>query len=112
MAQWMISIRSINKHKQLLVDKGNNESDVEVFKKAKDIYVKIKQKYPNYVVELISRKKAFAPKEKIKYDYVYCPYCRKDRKFQYNYTTGYSHCPVCNISDKEYYVKKYNNLWK
>lgn len=107
----MISIRNSNTHKKLLIDKDSNETDIELFNEVKEIFKDIKQKYPNHIVELISRKKAFRPKNKAKKGYIYCPYCRQDRIFQTKASTGNKHCPVCNISDRDYYVRQYNNLW-
>ena len=111
MAHWMVSIRNRNKHKNIMIEKEGNETAIETYQKAKQLYLEITDKYPQYTVELISRHKAFPPKHTIKRGYVYCPYCRVDRLFQTDTYTGYKHCPVCGISDMDYYVRDYNNLW-
>jgi hypothetical protein len=40
----------------------------------------------------------------------WCPFCQSFQKFKAA-EGGYLHCPICGISDSEYYVKRYNNLW-
>lgn len=110
-AQWMISVRRGNKHQYIMVDKNDYETDVEVFERAKQRYLQIKEKYQDFTVELISRKKAFAPKQDKQRGHLYCPYCRVNRRFQNIEKTGNKHCPICNISDADYYVRKYNKLW-
>lgn len=110
---WQIIIRKGNKRKDLMFKRREGENDKELFNRVKDYYLSLKEKYPEYTIEVISRKFAFPPKEghKSKIGYLYCPYCRKDRKFLYDHRTGYKHCSICGISDMDYYVRKYNNLW-
>jgi hypothetical protein len=40
----------------------------------------------------------------------YCPYCQR-WEYWVSSEGKYKHCPVCGISDSEFYVKKYNGLW-
>ena len=41
---------------------------------------------------------------------LWCPYCRGWRKFDAN-QEGYTVCEVCSVSDMDYYIRRYNNLW-
>jgi len=40
----------------------------------------------------------------------WCPYCQQ---WEYWKATegGYKKCPICGVSDSDYYVKTYNNIW-
>jgi len=39
----------------------------------------------------------------------WCPYCVDHRQFVYNSTIEQDQCNVCGITDRDYYVRKYNN---
>lgn len=41
---------------------------------------------------------------------LWCPYCREWRKFGEN-QIGYTVCEVCGISNRDYYIRRYNHLW-
>jgi hypothetical protein len=41
----------------------------------------------------------------------YCPYCRQQDIWKKDFF-GNQICPVCGISDNDYYVKLYNHLWR
>ena len=41
---------------------------------------------------------------------LWCPYCRGWREFGEN-QVGYTVCEVCGISNRDYYTRRYNNLW-
>jgi len=47
----------------------------------------------------------------LKVNQMWCPYCStpvvfvKDKKF------GVKRCPICGISDRDYYVKRLNSKW-
>ena len=41
----------------------------------------------------------------------YCPYCGQVNYLVVNSTTGYKHCPICNISTQDYEFKRNNHLW-
>lgn len=111
-APWAISVRTGTKNKIVLFPRRENETVKDTYLRVKDYYLALKEKYPQYTVEIISRKIAVPPKHKPKRGYYYCPYCIKDRLFQYDSETKYSHCPICGISDEDFYVKKYNGLFK
>lgn len=87
------------------------------FKDAKRIALKAKDKYrgrPEVQVEIISRLKAFPPPE----DYRrvgkrrWCPYCGKVRLFKLDRVWNSRRCPVCGISEADFYVRHYNKLWE
>lgn len=76
-------------------------------------------KAKDLVPELISVRKAFIQKrEQLKPPNVgmtWCPYCVKWRHFNLTrlrratyLSPAANRCPVCGISDEDYYVKKYN----
>jgi hypothetical protein len=105
--KWGISIRSPKASKQIIKDS---------FKVAKALALKAKEKYsdrPDVQVDLISRTKAFAPPR----DFIprgkryWCPYCTKERMFKKSIRKDAKVCPVCGISDRDWYVKTYNHLW-
>lgn len=58
----------------------------------------------NVSVYELSIVKAIPPKEEV--FNTYCPYCQSDLDWR-----GEGHCPVCTISDSDFYVKQYNGLW-
>lgn len=39
---------------------------------------------------------------------IWCPYCAEERRFVYSTRIESKKCPVCGISDRDFYVKKYN----
>lgn len=43
----------------------------------------------------------------LKMQFTYCPYCGCIEHWNWNH-----HCPVCNMSDEDFYVKTYNNSWR
>lgn len=44
---------------------------------------------------------------------LWCPYCRDWRKFvSARYDSGLKICEICDISTRDFYVRKFNNLWK
>ena len=67
-------------------------------------------KFPSIKIEIISCLKAYPPSGKGKKGEWWCPYCRRWRKFKSNGYLGVKQCKVCGVSDREWYVKKYNGL--
>lgn len=108
---WQISVRKGEKRKDIIIPSENGD-ELQGYKKAKKTYQILKEKYPTYIIDIISRTMAFPPKKPITRGSYYCPYCRKDRKFVIKNSTGYKHCTICGISDQDFYVKKYNGLWR
>lgn len=108
MSRWGVSIRTAKIHKMVIYDG---------FKKAKQVALDTKKKYadrPEITVELISRTKAFAPPSDLKLTHGdwWCPYCCKPRHFYWDDVFDLHRCPVCGMTDHNYYVKNYNHLWK
>lgn len=42
----------------------------------------------------------------------WCPYCGEPRKFYILDYPGSRQCEICHISDHDFYVRKFNNLFK
>ena len=43
---------------------------------------------------------------------LWCPYCRDWRKFvSVQYDSNLKICEICGISTRDFYVRKFNNLW-
>lgn len=49
---------------------------------------------------------------KLKRGQYWCPYCSNPVKFINDEKLGVKRCPICGISNRDYYVKKVNNLWQ
>lgn len=58
---------------------------------------------------LVHSKPAPPSSEKV-HGRMWCPYCRRWRKFAAD-QTGYTVCEVCGVSDMDYYIRRYNHLW-
>lgn len=43
---------------------------------------------------------------------LWCPYCARVTKFRRHYRLDLCYCERCGISDRDFYVRKANNLWK
>jgi len=44
---------------------------------------------------------------------LWCPYCRDWRKFvSAQYDSSLKICEICGISTRDFYVRKFNNLWE
>jgi len=46
---------------------------------------------------------------KLKYGFVWCPYCSMPIKLVKDKNLGISKCPICAISEKDYWMKKVNS---
>lgn len=105
---WAISIRTPRTSK-LIKFKAHPKKAVE---KAKEVKMKFRDN-SEITVELISVTKAFAPPEdfKRKGNKWWCPYCRKIRVFKLDKVFDIKRCPVCGIGERDWYVRRYNNLW-
>lgn len=49
----------------------------------------------------------FTPKKKN----LWCPYCGEERVFITNSYLDLKQCPVCDMSDRDFYIRNYNNIW-
>ncbi len=41
---------------------------------------------------------------------MFCPYCANKVVFKRHKSRGVKVCPICGISERDYYVKKINNI--
>lgn len=111
---WMISIRTENQRKDITIEAREQETPQETYRRAKKLVDKIKgQVGKRATVDLISKTVAFKPKGVKPYSsWYWCPYCNQWRVFLYNDYTGVNQCNICGISDQDFYIKKYNKLWR
>jgi hypothetical protein len=91
-----------------IFEKRANETDGQVLTRAKAMKQQLLHK--GNIVEILSRKIAFAPPKgaKLKRHEWWCPYCCKPRVFVEDSISGYKKCCICGISTADFYVKKYN----
>lgn len=107
----VIIIRSNRKEKILY------HSGLQYFanKEARDIFVNtIKKEFGNINLEIydVDIHQAHAPEDsdlKVRGKY-WCPYCNGYHKFK-NWGKQYKKCEICGMSDADFWVRKYNNLW-
>lgn len=101
---------------------NRNHRHVEKFGKRKGPYGAVQYKErmeerfshrSDITVNMINITKATPPEEETKKrkGELYCPYCCKVRKFQIDAYLGKKYCPVCGVSDREFYVRTYNHTW-
>lgn len=111
---WVISVRSGINRKDFTLWSGENETPQEAYKRVKRHADKLKEKVgDNATVDIISYTVTFSPKgEKTRRGQLWCPYCNKWRHFKYDDYLGVNKCNICGISDRDFYVCKYNGLWK
>ena len=110
---WMVSVRTKNQRKDLMIETKGQETPQETYRRAKKLVEKIKKQVgKRATVDLISKTVAFKPKGVKPYrSWYWCPYCNQWRVFLYNDYLGVNRCNICGISDRDFYVRKYNNLW-
>ena len=111
---WMVSVRTENQRKDLTVETKGQETPQKTYRRAKKLVEKIKEQVgKRATVDLISKTVAFKPKGvKPRRSWYWCPYCHQWRVFLYNDYIGVNKCNICGISDQDFYVRKYNELWK
>jgi len=111
---WMVSVRTKNQRKDLTIETEGQETPQETYRRAKKLVEKIKEQVgKRATVDLISKTVAFKPKGvKPHRSWYWCPYCNQWRVFLYNDYIGVNKCNICGISDQDFYVRKYNELWK
>ena len=110
---WKIVIRYLGT-KRIIRLKG--EDNLKVFNKAKEYAKELKEADTEQAmhIDLVSGTRAYGPKKGIhikRYE-MWCPYCIKPRAFVNDQRLGVNKCPVCGISDSDFYVKKYNGIFK
>ena len=111
---WMVSVRTENQRKDLTVETKGQETPQKTYRRAKKLVEKIKEQVgKRATVDLISKTVAFKPKGvKPRRSWYWCPYCNQWRVFLYNDYIGVNKCNICGISDQDFYVRKYNELWR
>lgn len=70
---------------------------------------KVRKGDPSIEIKTVDVREAHEPTGEVGKGY-WCPYCQS---WEYWFTDsgGYKRCPVCKMSNNDFYVKKYNNLW-
>jgi len=77
-----------------------------------EVLANLTSAFPQVVDVNLVYMKPKAPTEPLQSSSQYwCPYCRAMRRFIYCGEMEVNKCPVCGISDMDFYVKKYNRLW-
>ena len=111
---WMVSVRTKNQRKDLTIETEGQETPQETYRRAKKLVERIKEQVgKRATVDLISKTVAFKPKGvKPHRSWYWCPYCNQWRVFLYNDYIGVNKCNICGISDQDFYVRKYNELWR
>lgn len=49
---------------------------------------------------------------KVSKGHKWCPYCNRVQEFLKDHGLGVKRCSKCGITEKDFFVKKYNNSWK
>jgi hypothetical protein len=107
---------------KLILTSPQGEKKVYRYPEVKSAVDKAKQfRAKGYEAEVISKSKAYGPTRKAgprpSSKHYWCPYCIKWRVFRYMAVRRMGilgpedmRCPVCLISDHNYYIRKYNGL--
>lgn len=102
------------KRKKIVYNSGvQSFSNYDLAKRFKDKLIKnLKRNNPEWKYEfyIVSTKEPIKPlgDKHIKRGEVYCPYCAQTVTLKYHKSLGYKRCPICNISEVEYFMKYYN----
>lgn len=104
---WAVVVKN-GKNKQTKVFTEYEEAE-EYYGKAKQL----EEQKKNIIVRLVSRLKVYEPEgKKPKGNKVkWCPYCGRYERFINHPEYGYISCNICEISDRDYWVKKYNSIF-
>ena len=119
--RWLLSVRSHTAKRQFIFIQKDDETEMELYKRAKREKTKLEEKFKGQpvVVELISHGKAFKPPKDWRPPYKiatgrdrnWCPYCIKFRLMILDDKLGVHRCPVCGITEQDFYFKSYNGLF-
>jgi len=63
----------------------------------------------------VSYTEAFSPPEGYQPNFprkTWCPYCSAERRFKKNPIQDCYICSICGISERDFWIKKYNDIWK
>lgn len=112
-ANWIISIRAFGQRRDVWVKATEAETPQDTYRRAKAKAEKIRLQTGNRAtVDLISTNIAFKPKGNRPHkSWYWCPYCNQWRVFLWDDSLGVNCCNICGISDADFYVRKYNNLF-
>jgi len=94
------------------ITRFNGESDKQALRKARKFAQRVEEEIPDHEgIFLIDTLNPTSPPSGAKRPSgkFWCPYCADWRTFKPWY--DYLRCEVCNISNEDWYVKKYNRLW-
>lgn len=76
----------------------------------------LRQNNPDWKLRyyIVSNREPFPPMEehKVPKGSIYCPYCGQTNKLKVHRKIGCKKCPICGISDVEFYVRFYNKMGK
>jgi len=106
----------------LIIPSGRNKRKLEIrlkisdeldsSKVVSDIMVRLKDK--GLKVHLVHPRAEGPPKDTKPpgKNMLWCPYCRNWRKFVSSwYGSDRKICEICGMSTRDFYVRKFNNLW-
>lgn len=101
----IVSIVTIKNNKRRVQKRFSNSKDL------KEYWKSIKNK--KYKFYTINHTIATAPPEsyyKSNSSYLWCPYCRGPRDFIKNEILEVNRCKICRISERDFYVRKFNGI--
>lgn len=117
--KWIISVRTHKSSKNFILKGPEGQTDLDFYKqviklKAQEIRNQYAEAGIPVTVDTISGHTAFKPPKNSSApkNHYWCPFCVKYRIFTWREDLGVYRCPVCGISDHEYWVRKYNDLFK
>lgn len=110
---WTISVRAGNQRKDIRLETIGEEKPQDTYRRVKEKAKVIELKVLGQAtVDIISHSIPFKPKGvKPHKSWRWCPYCNKWRVFNFDDYLGVNRCSICTISDHDFFVRKYNNLW-
>ncbi len=85
------------------------------YEATEEFITKVQKEFPNLLFYLYNRSKPTpAPKQFSQVTgTLWCPYCADRRKFiKSSFNPKYKVCEICGISDAEYHVRRFNQLWE
>lgn len=113
--KWSILLRHGSLKKDIVITGNQGERSVDVHKRAKAIAQQLIERMPEgSSYEMFSRTQAFKPKAGTRpgKGQLWCPQCAKFRPFLSDEYLGVRKCFICGMSDQDFYVKKYNHVWR
>ena len=85
------------------------------YEAVEEFVTQVQKEFPNLMFYLYNRSKPTpAPKNFQRISgTLWCPYCADRRKFTpAPFNKRYKLCEICGISDSEYHVRRFNQLWE